>query len=555
MNATHHWPKHFYLVGSPDEPPHFKPTRENMGSKAFNLLQMSTIGLPVPPALVIGTHFTRSPDDCLLPLFSVGLPALESATGLMFGDPRQPLIVSVRSGAPVSMPGMMETLLNVGLCEATLPGLLRQTGHPRLVWDAYRRLIATHGEVVAGIPGALFEDEIDRTTQGRDERLLDFSELRAMSQRFLDIYRTHAGEPFPQDVHAQLSGAVKAVFASWQQPKARTYRELHGIDEAMGTAVTVQKMVFGNSGCHSGAGVGFTRDPTSGDKAIWVDFLANAQGEDVVAGQRNAHGHEVLAQTAPDAWVELQAATKQLEQAFADMQDFEFTVQDGALSMLQTRSGKRTPLAAARIALDLLDEGLIDAAQALDRTQSLTDADLSMLRLVAPDAGQRGAHPVTALAQAMSACNGVVCGEIALDAQRAQERAATGASVILVRQDAQTSDIAALDAAAGLLTRRGARTSHAAVVARQMNKVCLVACSALQIDETGRSVRINDREFAEGELITLDGNEGLVYAGQVATVSVTDEALLARLHALRKTRSPAGPSTPRSKAGKHQHPA
>jgi pyruvate,orthophosphate dikinase len=465
------------------------------------------------------------------------------------------LIVSVRSGAPVSMPGMMETLLNVGLCEATLPGLLRQTGHPRLVWDAYRRLIATHGEVVAGIPGALFEDEIDRTTQGRDERLLDFSELRAMSQRFLDIYRAHAGEPFPQNVHAQLAGAVKAVFASWQQPKARTYRELHGIDEAMGTAVTVQKMVFGNSGCHSGAGVGFTRDPTSGDKAIWVDFLANAQGEDVVAGQRNAHGHEVLAQTAPDAWVELQAAAKQLEQAFSDMQDFEFTVQDGALSMLQTRSGKRTPLAAARIALDLLDEGLIDAGQALERTQSLTEGDLSTQRLVGADADDPGARPVTALAQAMSACNGVVCGEIALDAQRAQERSAAGAAVILVRQDAQTSDIAALDAAAGLLTRRGARTSHAAVVARQMNKVCLVACSALQIDEGGRSLRFNDQAFAEGDLITLDGNEGLVYAGQVATVSVTDEALLARLHALREASSTAESSAHKARSTKHQHPA
>ena len=548
MNATHHWPKHFYLVASGPTPPHHKPTRENMGSKAHNLLRMAAIGLPVPPALVIGTHFTRSPEDCMLPLFSVGLPALESATDMRFGDPRQPLIVSVRSGAPVSMPGMMETLLNVGLCEATLPGLLRQTGNPRLVWDAYRRLIATYGEVVAGLPGALFEDEISRTTQGRDERLLDFSELRELSQRFLDIYLEHAGEPFPQDVRAQLGGAVQAVFASWQLPKARTYRELHGIDETMGTAVTIQRMVFGNSGCHSGAGVGFTRDPTRGENRIWVDFLANAQGEDVVAGQRNAHGHEVLAQTAPDAWNELQATALRLEQAFLDMQDFEFTVQDGALYMLQTRSGKRTPLAAARIALDLLDEGLIDAEQALERTQALQDGDLATLRLVTQDARQPGTGAVTPLAPAMPACNGVVSGEIALDAQRAQERTAAGVAVVLVRQDAQTSDIAALDAAAGLLTQRGARTSHAAVVARQMNKVCLVACSALQIDEARRSVRLGEREFAEGDVITLDGNEGQVYAGQVATVSVVDEALLARLHALRRSRPVAG--RPAHKAGK-----
>ena len=553
MKATNHWPKHFYLIGSGQTPPHHKPTRENMGSKAHNLLRMSSIGLPVPQALVIGTHFTSSPEDCMLPLFSVGLPALEAATDMAFGDPRAPLIVSVRSGAPVSMPGMMETLLNVGLCEATLPGLLRQTGNPRLVWDAYRRLIATYGEVVAGVPSALFEDEIDRTTMGRDERSLDFSELRDLSKRFLSIYSEHAGEPFPQDVRTQLSGAVKAVFASWQLPKAQAYREMHGIDDAMGTAVTIQRMVFGNSGCHSGAGVGFTRDPTSGEKLIWVDFLANAQGEDVVAGQRNAHGHEVLAQTASDAWSELQATAQRLEQEFQDMQDFEFTVQDGALYMLQTRSGKRTPLAAARIALDLLDEGLIDADLAMERTQTLEDGDLATLQLVTQDADTSGGTPVTALARATAACNGVVSGEIALDARSVQERAAAGASVVLVRQDAQTSDIAALDTAAGLLTQRGARTSHAAVVARQMNKVCLVACSALHIDEVRRSVRIADREFAEGDLITLDGNEGEVYAGRVATVSVTDETLLARLHVLREARPAAGPMT--HKSGKHQHPA
>ena len=386
MNDSRHWPKHFYLIGSSQTPPHYKPSLEKMGSKAHNLLRMAAIGLPVPPALVIGTHFTRAPQDCMLPLFSVGLPALEAATDMVFGDSRQPLIVSVRSGAPVSMPGMMETLLNVGLSEATLPGLLRQTGNPRLVWDAYRRLIATYGEVVAGLPGALFEDEINRTAQGQDERLLDFSELRDLSQRFLALYLQHAGEPFPQDVHAQLGGAVKAVFASWQSPKARTYREMHEIDDAIGTAVTIQRMVFGNSGCHSGAGVGFTRNPTSGQNHIWVDFLANAQGEDVVAGQRNAHGHEVLAQTAPDAWGELQTTALRLEQEFKDMQDFEFTVQDGALYMLQTRSGKRTPLAAARVALDLLDEGLIDAEQAQERTHALQDDQLSTQRLMPQNA-------------------------------------------------------------------------------------------------------------------------------------------------------------------------
>src|SRR3989344_2080257 len=299
MNDSRHWPKHFYLIGSSQTPPHYKPSLEKMGSKAHNLLRMAAIGLPVPPALVIGTHFTRAPQDCMLPLFSVGLPALEAATDMVFGDSRQPLIVSVRSGAPVSMPGMMETLLNVGLSEATLPGLLRQTGNPRLVWDAYRRLIATYGEVVAGLPGALFEDEINRTAQGQDERLLDFSELRDLSQRFLALYRQHAGEPFPQDVHAQLGGAVKSVFASWQLPKARTYREMHEIDDAIGTAVTIQRMVFGNSGCHSGAGAGGSRDPPRGRNPILGGFLPHAPGGDGVAGEGDATGPAGVGQPGP----------------------------------------------------------------------------------------------------------------------------------------------------------------------------------------------------------------------------------------------------------------
>lgn len=542
MSTTHHWPKHFYLVTSGQTPPHHKPTRENMGANANNLLRMATIGMPVPPALVIGTHYTRSPEACMLPLFGVGLPALESATDRVLGDPRQPLIVSVRSGAPVAMPGMMEPLLNVGLCEATLPGMLRQTGNPRLVWDAYRGLIGAYGEVVAGLPGVLFEAEITRATQGRDERLLDFSELRELSQRFLAIYHEHAGEAFPQDAKAQLSGAVHAVFASWHQSKAKSCREIHKIDDAMGTAVTIQRMVFGNSGCDSGAGVGFTRDPTSGENRIWVDFLANAQGEDVVAGQRNAHGNNALAQTAPEAWSDLQTIASRLERAFEDMQDFEFAVQDGELFMLQTRSGLRTPLAAARIALDLHDEGLIGADAALERTGSLQENDLAIERLDVAGA-------VAPLAQAVSACNGVVSGEVALDARRARERSAAGVPVVLVRQDAQTSDIEALDSAVGLLTQRGARTSHAAVVARQRGKVCLVACGALRIDGPGRGIRLGERAFAEGDVITLDGNEGRIYAGRVATVSIIDEPLLERLRALR-TAPLAQHRSPR-KATKH----
>lgn len=539
MNSVSLWPKHLYLIAEGNTPPHHKPNRETMGSKAYNLLRMTGIGLPVPPALVIGTHYAKSPEECMLPVFTIGLPALQDATGRVLGDVRRPLIVSVRSGAPVSMPGMMETLLNIGLCDQTLPGLLRQTGNPRLVWDAYRRLIASYGEVVAGLPGSLFEDEIEHATQGRDERQLDFAELRSLTRQFLALYQLHSGQPFPQDANAQLSGAIRGVFMSWHAEKAQAYREINQIDAAMGTAVTIQSMVFGNSGGHAGAGVGFTRNPTTGERQPWVDFLANAQGEDVVSGRRNAHGHEALASVAPDAWRKLQDAVQTLEREFSDMQDFEFTVQDGVLHMLQTRSGKRTPLAAARIALDLLDEGLIDAATALERTKDFSEEDLGTVQLASqgdPDTTPGQASPI---GRAMSACSGVVSGEIVLDSARAAARAAEGASLVLVRQDAETSDIAALEFAAGLLTQRGARTSHAAVVARQLGKVCLVGCETLRIDLSARTIRLGDLLLKEGDVISLDGNEGNVYAGEVAAVFVPDAALVDRLRALRAAQAPA----------------
>lgn len=534
MKSLPIFPKHLYLIASGESLQQHKPSIESMGFKAFNLLRMAEIGLPVPPALVLGTHYTKTPDECLLPVFTVGLPALQEVTGLVFGDERKPLIVSVRSGAPVSMPGMMETLLNIGLSDQTLPGLLRQTGNPRLVWDAYRRLIASYAEVVAGLPASLFEAEIESVAQGRDERLLDFSELRALTRRFLALYQQHAGSAFPQDVNQQLAGAIGAVFASWQADKARAYRKLNQIDPAMGTAVIIQNMVFGNSGSHSGAGVGFSRNPTTGERLPWLDFLANAQGEDVVSGRRNALGHQVLASVAPQAWRELQEAVPLLEREFKDMQDFEFTVQDGVLHLLQTRSGKRTPLAAARIALDLLDEGVIDASVALQRTAELQEEEIGTVRLASLDPSALDHCP---LGQAVPASPGVVSGEIALDAQRALARAAQGARVILVRQDAQTSDIAAIESAVGLLTQRGARTSHAAVVARHMGRVCLVACEGLRIDLKARSVGLGEMLLNEGEVITLDGNEGSVYAGTVAAVMVPDEGLIERLQSLR---APAG---------------
>ena len=508
------------------------PSPQALGFKAWNLLRMARLSLPVPPAFVLGTRFCTDPAmrarASTREVWGTALQHLERATGLALGDPRRPLLLSVRSGAPVSMPGMMETLLNVGLCDATIVGLVRQTGNPRLAWDAYRRLIATYGEVVAHLPAKSFEEAAVALFGTHDERELDFAELRALTQRYLQVYAQGAGSPFPQDPAQQLAAAIEAVFASWHAPKACEYRRLNEIAGAVGTAVTVQRMVFGNAGGQSGAGVGFTRDPATGEAALWVDFLFNAQGEDVVSGRRSAHGHDELATVLPEAWRQLIEAAATLEREFGDMQDFEFTVQDGRLFLLQTRSGKRTPQAAARIALDLLDAGLIAPDTARTRTASLDRKALARQRIVARDD-----EPLVPLGSAATASSGVAVGEIALDEARVRSRRAAGVDVLLVRRDAETGDIAALEAACGLLTQRGARTSHAAVVARQLSKVCLVGCAELQIDEGKRHIELGGRVFEEGAVLTLDGNDGRIYAGAAQLQWEYPESLLVRLEALR----------------------
>jgi pyruvate,orthophosphate dikinase len=527
-------PLEVYLIGcGGDLAVRGEASAKSMGFKAWNLLRMAQLALPVPAAFVIGTRYCAEPSTPDGPsganLWQAGLRALERSTSQALGDARHPLLLSVRSGAPVSMPGMMDTLLNIGLCDATVPGLMRQTGNPRLVWDAYRRLVAIYGEVVAGLPATLFDEAATGLFPGRDERELDFAELRSLTVRFLEVYALSAGKPFPQNPAEQLGGAIDAVFASWQSPKAREYRRLNHLAAEIGTAVTVQCMVFGNAGGQSGAGVGFTRDPTSGEPAPWVDFLFNAQGEDVVSGRRSANGHDELATVLPEVWHELVEATQRLEHDFGDMQDFEFTVQDGRLFMLQTRSGKRTPQAAARIALDLLDEGLIGPQLALERTAGLDRESLGRAGIVATSG-----TPLIPLGRAATASSGVAVGEIALDEARAAARHEAGVPVVLVRRDAETSDIAALESASGLLTQRGARTSHAAVVARQLGKVCLVGCSELQIDEAARTVRMGETTLHEGDVITLDGNDGLLYAGAAHVEKQYPEELLARLDALRQ---------------------
>lgn len=516
-----------YLIGD-DVPLPDKASPSTFGAKAWNLARMDVLGLPVPPAFVLGTRWCQQP-EAVYPFWPEALKRLEKVTDLGLGDPRRPLLLSVRSGAPVSMPGMMETLLNIGLTETTLPGMVRLTGHPRLTWDAYRRLIAGYGEIVAGIEAFHFEADLEAVRQTNDERELDFASLREIARRHLATYAREAGEPFPQDARVQLRDAITAVFASWHGPKARAYRELHGLSHDMGTAVTVQRMVFGNAGGLSGSGVGFTRHPSSGDPVPWVDFLFNAQGEDVVSGRRSAQGHDELATVAPHLWENFKQVCTQLEQAFGDMQDVEFTVQDRQLYLLQTRNGKRTPQATARIALDLWEDGVIDAATALERTRHL-DARALTLRRVASANGD----PLTPLARAASASSGVACGEIVLDEDRARARKSAGAQVILVRRDAETHDIATLELADGLLTQRGARTSHAAVVARQLGKVCLVGCTAMTVDEQARTLRIGERQLVEGDILTLDANEGTIHLGETRIVEQVPEALLERLARLRE---------------------
>ncbi len=530
LPATNLLPGPPTMIGCGAAPGAEVPPPERVGFKAHNLIRMARLGLPVPPAFVLDTAWCLSPQPPVPADWLPAMATLEAASDAVFGDPRRPLFLSVRSGAPVSMPGMMETVLNIGLTEDTLPGLVRATGNPRLAWDAYRRLIAGYGEIVLGVPAAVFEDNLQHVAGGRDERELDFAELRSLARLHLETLARDHGRPFPQDPRVQLQDAIGAVLASWHGDKARTWRRMNQLSDTMGTAVTVQRMVFGNGGGRSGAGVGFTRDPRSGEPTPWVDFLFNAQGEDVVSGRRSAAGHAELASAAPAVWSELLHAVQQLEQGFGDMQDFEFTVEEGRLWLLQTRNGKRSPEAQARIALDMCDEGLIDPALARERTQDIDDATLTGRRVVSTQG-----EALAPLARATPASQGVAIGEIALDEGRARQRREAGAQVLLLRQEAETADIAALELATGLLTARGARTSHAAVVARQLGKVCLVGCGDLQIDLPRRQVCLAGQPMAEGEVLTLDGNDGAVYAGVAGTEEVRPIELLQRLARLRDT--------------------
>jgi pyruvate,orthophosphate dikinase len=491
-----------------------------LGGKGANLAEMTNLGVPVPPGFTIACsvcidylHTGRIPEG-LREAVEANLRRLETATGRRFGDPSAPLLVSVRSGAPVSMPGMMETILNLGLNDRTVLGLAQQSGNPRFAYDSYRRFIQMYGDVVLGVPIHDFEHLLSakRMTAGvATDAELDEGALRNLVEEYKRLVRNITGAEFPMDPHIQLWGAIEAVWKSWRLKKAVDYRRVHGIPETLGTAVNVVAMVFGNMGDDSGTGVAFTRDPSTGEKRFYGEFLVNAQGEDVVAGIRTPLAIEEMASRLPQAYEELLATQERLEQHYRDMQDIEFTVERGRLYLLQTRTGKRTAAAAVRIADDMVAEGLISRTEAVKRVDP-QQLDQLLHPIIDPTAH---AQPI---AVGLPASPGAASGRAVFDPNVAEQRAATGERVILVREETTPEDFHGIVAARAVLTARGGMTSHAAVVARGMGKCAVVGCKEIQVDPEHRRFTVNGVVVGEGDWITLDGASGRVFSGDLPTI-------------------------------------
>ncbi|WP_174280315.1 pyruvate, phosphate dikinase [Sphingomonas bacterium] len=508
--------------------------KETLGGKGANLAEMASIGLPVPPGFTISTAMCqrwhdegeRFP-DALREEVANGLAHVEQVTGHRFGDPANPLLVSVRSGARVSMPGMMDTVLNLGLNDATVEGLARAAGDERFAWDSYRRFVQMYADVVLGLDHDAFEEALEIAKEDGGYTLdteLTAADLKALVARYMTLVEEGQGAPFPQDPHDQLWGATAAVFGSWQSDRAKVYRRLHDIPAGWGTAVNVQAMVFGNMGDTSATGVAFTRDPAKGANAYYGEFLINAQGEDVVAGIRTpqyltrAAREEAGARPAsmeeamPEVYGQLADVFQTLEQHYRDMQDIEFTVEKTKLWMLQTRSGKRTAKAALKIAVDMANEGLITREEAIKRIDPA-----SLDQLLHPTLDPHAPRDV--IAKGLPASPGAACGQAVFDADTAETWAADGKAVILIRTETSPEDIHGMHAARGILTARGGMTSHAAVVARGMGRPCVSGAGSLAISAKDKVLRVVGREIREGDLLTIDGATGEVMAGEVPTVS------------------------------------
>jgi pyruvate,orthophosphate dikinase len=529
--------------------------RELLGGKGAGLAGMTAIGIPVPAGFTVTTaacvDYMQNGRELpwgLQDEITTHLQALEEAAGKRFGDADDPLLVSVRSGAAVSMPGMMDTILNLGLNDQAVEGLARATGNERFAWDAYRRLIQMYGEVVEGVDGHEFEQALTELKKSRGvhgDVELEADDLRALVERFRTIYREEAGTEFPQDPRVQLERAVRAVFDSWETPRAQVYRRAHGIPDDLGTAVNVVQMVFGNKGHDSGTGVAFTRDPSTGDQGLWGEFLTNAQGEDVVAGIRTPQPIAEMRESFPAAFDELAETMRRLEQHYREMQDIEFTIEEGTLYLLQTRSGKRTAAAGLKIAVDMVEEGLISREEAVARIDP-KELDQLLHPMIDPHADYE------VVAKGLNASPGAATGKIVLDADTAQERGQDGEDVVLVRWETTPDDIHGLLEARGVLTAQGGMTSHAAVVARGMGKPCVAGCEALSIDMERRTISLGGKELAEGEVITIDGGSGAVIIGEVNLVppliNEDFERLLGWADEMRRLKVRANADTPEDAA-------
>ena len=497
--------------------------RELLGGKGANLAEMTNIGLPVPQGFTISTEACtkyyddgRKINDEIMAEINEYIVKMEGITGKKFGDKENPLLVSVRSGARASMPGMMDTILNLGLNEDVVAVMAEKSNNERWAWDCYRRFIQMYSDVVMEVGKKYFEELIDKMKAEKgvtQDVELDANDLKELAGQFKAEYKAKIGEDFPSDPKEQLMGAIKAVFRSWDNPRANVYRRDNDIPYSWGTAVNVQSMAFGNMGADCGTGVAFTRDPATGAKGLFGEFLTNAQGEDVVAGVRTPMHIQEMEQKFPEAFKEFTEVCKTLEDHYRDMQDMEFTVEHGKLYMLQTRNGKRTAQAALKIACDLVDEGMRTEEEAV----AMIDPR-NLDTLLHPQFDAKALKAATPIGKGLGASPGAACGKIVYTAEDAVEWADKGEKVVLVRLETSPEDITGMKAAQGILTVRGGMTSHAAVVARGMGECCVSGCSAINMDEANKKFELGGKTFVEGDVISIDGTTGNIYDGAIATV-------------------------------------
>ena len=497
--------------------------RELLGGKGANLAEMTNIGLPVPQGFTISTEACtkyyedgRKINDEIMAEINEYIVKMEGITGKKFGDKENPLLVSVRSGARASMPGMMDTILNLGLNEDVVAVMAEKSNNERWAWDCYRRFIQMYSDVVMEVGKKYFEELIDKMKAEKgvtQDVELDANDLKELAGQFKAEYKAKIGEDFPSDPKEQLMGAIKAVFRSWDNPRANVYRRDNDIPYSWGTAVNVQSMAFGNMGDDCGTGVAFTRDPATGAKGLFGEFLTNAQGEDVVAGVRTPMHIQEMEQKFPEAFKEFTEVCKTLEDHYRDMQDMEFTVEHGKLYMLQTRNGKRTAQAALKIACDLVDEGMRTEEEAV----AMIDPR-NLDTLLHPQFDAKALKVATPIGKGLGASPGAACGKIVFTAEDAVEWADRGEKVVLVRLETSPEDITGMKAAQGILTVRGGMTSHAAVVARGMGECCVSGCSAINMDEANKKFELGGKTFVEGDVISIDGTTGNIYDGAIATV-------------------------------------